>query len=134
MRKPVLSNYLCALAVVLVPASVFLASTRSSIPLYILCILSLLYFIRVIPCCRKRENLWMFFLVFIFSVPVNISIVRTLPIRVWYYDIFIVFLSYMVLLTAEEIILGYITRLIWPMQHKMLYYEEEELRREEKER
>ncbi len=124
--KAVNSLFLYISAAILMPMAVILATTHRSVVYYLLFAVSLLCFVKIVPFARSRENLWMFFLVFVFSIPVNVSIVRTLPIGVLFYDVFRVCLVYVVLITVEEIVMGYITRVLWPRQHKMLYYEEKE--------
>ncbi len=112
-----------ALGAVLFSISLF------SIPLMALSVLFLFVLVRVLPWCRKRENLF----IFIYSVgvvtPINIVIIRSLnwtdfldngfQIVLWS------LLSFFMLFAVEEIVLGIITRFIWKKQYKLPEFDEE---------
>ncbi len=80
--------------------------------------------VHVLPFCKKRESLYMFSYCAFTMIPINILMIRVvIPIllpdesalrgAMWSVILFIVFLS------VEEIILGILTRLLWPRQYKV---------------
>lgn len=87
--------------------------------------------VHVLPFCRKRENLYMFTFCALTMIPINILMIQAvspflfsdesaLRVTMWSVILFFVFLS------VEEIILGVLTRLIWPRQYKLPTFEEDE--------
>lgn len=83
-------------------------------------------FVWLVPICKHKENLWMFILVAIASVPINILVI--------YEAIFVGLLTetpivakflwgvllYCVVFSVEEIVFGLVTRIIWRKQYKLL--------------
>ena len=93
---------------------------------YLLMPVLLLLFVKAMPICRKRENLWMFFLVAVCSVPINLSLIfRYVLIDRTVLRLIIRPTVYFLLLSVEEVLMGYITRTIWVRQYKLPYYEQE---------
>ena len=89
---------------------------------YVLAAISLIFFVKVMPFTKKRENLWMFFLVSICSVPINTSLIfRYITIDIVLWCLLLRSMVYLLLLSLEEIIMGYITRLLWVRQYRVLY-------------
>ena len=81
--------------------------------------------------CRKRENLYVFLYSAFTMIPVNILMIRAVnpilfsgesALRV----ALLSFILFFVFLSVEEIILGVLTRLIWPRQYKLPTLEEDE--------
>lgn len=75
---------------------------------------------------RKFENLYMFILVFLTSIPINIkAVIQILTLDLWigellFLNILRFFVLYSLLLTVEELMFGYITRRIWKNQRKLI--------------
>ena len=100
------------------------AAMRHTILEYVLAAAALLFFVKVMPFCRRRENLWMFFLVAVCSIPMNTSLmIRYIqPYRLVLRLLLRSFL-YLLLLSVEEIVMGYITRSLWVRQYRLPYSE-----------
>ena len=81
----------------------------------------LLFLALLLPCADRRENLWMF----VFSIPTLIPL--TLRILYLMRDVLLdsngfvnallCIFAFLVLMSAEELILQYVTRLIWKKQY-----------------
>jgi hypothetical protein len=97
-----------------------------SLILMVLAVLAHFGALRLTPVCKRRESLWMFLLVALSTIPLNLHLLAE------YGDLVgvsrnsgIIALSllsiiwYDVLLSVEEIIMGIITRLIWKKQYKL---------------
>lgn len=88
-----------------------------------LSIVAVFFCISICPPCRKHENLWLFVLAGISTIPANIEISifacgcfsylwgESPMLRIIYFP-----LAYAILLCIEEIILGIIGRFIWKNQ------------------
>lgn len=98
-------------------------------------VLSMFVLVGTLPFCRKRENLWMFVLTAICSIPVNWFLLTNFEI--WKNVLYsggesriltkIVIVEYMMVLTGvEEIILGLLTRMLWRKQYKLYIPVDEE--------
>lgn len=82
-------------------------------------------FVWLVPICKHKENLWMFILVAIASIPLNIKmcnmafvgLLAEMPILVKFLW---VVLLYCILFSVEEIVFGFVTRVIWRKQYKLL--------------
>ena len=98
------------------------AAMMHTIPVYVLLAASLLFFVKVMPFCRKRENLWMFFLVAVCTVPMNVSIIIGFT-GTFRFILRLLFcpLAYLVLLSVEEIIMGCTARRLWHRQYRLPY-------------
>lgn len=96
---------------------------------YVLIVSVIFLFILVafLPVCEKRENLWMFVFSSVSLFPANISfsvlISQWAENRLYLDSVFmktIVFLIALhILFCMEQIILGFITRLLWRRQYKV---------------
>lgn len=100
------------------------AAMLQSILGYVLLAVALLIFVRVIPCARKRENLWMFFLVAVFSVPMNITLIFKYIQSYGLWCFLLRSSAYLFLLSFEELIMGAVTRRLWTRQYRLPYSEE----------
>lgn len=81
-------------------------------------------FVKLMPKCKYCENLWMFFLTAVVSGPINIHAVffiqsEYLEDQIIIYKIPICILLFIILLSAEEITIGTITRFFWRKQYKL---------------
>lgn len=96
-----------------------------SVLLFILFVLAHFIIMGIVPAFRKRENVWMFILVAVTSIPINIFILLQLNrIDMLFNSLFVLgvlrcVLYYSVLFSIEEIIMGLITRLLWKKQYKI---------------
>lgn len=104
--------------------------------LTIISILTIFFCIGACDVCRKRENLWLFVLVGISVVPVNLVMSMYVSDYLGYlwngsFIMKIIYFSliYAVLFCLEEIILGIIGRIIWKNQYSVWAnaYEQEEI-------
>ena len=86
--------------------------------------------VRILPFCRKRENLFMFVYSAAALVPINVFLLRVCnireliglsPIRVFTFGA----IMFIVLFAVEELALGLVTRLIWGRQYALPDFEEE---------
>lgn len=90
-------------------------------------VITLFLLIAFLPICKKRENLWMFVFSSISLLPANIKF--SVPISQWaeeelYWDsafmkIILFLIALHILFCMEQIILGFITRLLWRRQYKV---------------
>lgn len=101
------------------------ARTRSLFWLVVL-IVSILFIVAVVPWCRHHENMWLFVLTAIGSVPINITLTRyiiDMDIFETGFPVLGVLVTsleiYLLLLGTEEIIIGVLGRMIWKRQKTM---------------
>ena len=93
----------------------------------IISIISLFILVAFLPVCEKRENLWMFVFSSVSLLPANIRF--SVLISQWaeeelYWDsafmkIIMLLIALHILFCMEQIILGFITRLLWRRQYKV---------------
>lgn len=86
-------------------------------------ILSVLFIVGVVPWCRQHENMWLFVLTAIGSMPINISLTHYIInwgiFETGFPVLGIVVTSieiYLLLLGVEEIVIGVLGRMIWKKQ------------------
>lgn len=86
-------------------------------------ILSVLFIVGVVPGCRQHENMWLFVLTAIGSMPINISLTHYIIdfgiFETGFPVLGIVVTSveiYLLLLGVEEIVIGVLGRMIWKKQ------------------
>jgi len=103
----------------------WVAVLGKSVLIFALFVLAHFIIMGIVPGFRKRENVWMFILVAVTSIPINIFILLQLnQIDMLFNSLFILgvlrcVLYYSVLFSIEEIIMGIITRLLWKKQYKI---------------
>ena len=93
----------------------------------IISVISLFLLVAFLPVCEKRENLWMFVCSSVSLLPANIRF--SVLISQWteeelYWDsafmkIVLFLIALHILFCMEQIILGFITRLLWRRQYKV---------------
>jgi len=99
------------------------AVLKKSVLLVVLLILVHFIIIKAIPSFRKYENIWMFLMVAVSSIPINIYVLYLLnDFGIIFESIFFVGILrclyyYAALLCSQEIIMGIITRIIWKKQY-----------------
>lgn len=90
-----------------------------------LCVLSLFIIVGIVPIFKKRESLYMFILVGIAGLPINIRLSYWLVSEEFISSGFLlgnilwVALLCCVFFSVEEIVFGIVTRLIWKKQYKI---------------
>lgn len=98
---------------------------EKSVFIFIIFILAHFIIMRVIPGFKRRENVWMFILVAVTSIPINIFILMQLSrVEMLFNSLFVLgvlrcVLYYCVLFSIEEIVMGILTRLLWKRQYKI---------------
>ena len=98
---------------------------KQSVIFLLLCVLSLFVVVGAVPLFRKRESLFMFILVAIAGLPVNIGLAYWLVFESFINSGFllgdILWMAFLccVLFSVEEIAFGVITRLIWKKQYRL---------------
>ncbi len=103
-----------------------IAARTMSLFWLVVLIVSLLFIVAVIPWCRQHENMWLFVLTAIGSVPINITLTRyviDMGILETGFPVLGVLVTsleiYLLLLGIEEIIIGVLGRMIWKRQKTM---------------
>lgn len=103
-----------------------IAARTMSLFWLVVLIVSLLFIVAVIPWCRQHENMWLFVLTAIGSVPINITLTRyviDMGILETGFPVLGVLVTsleiYLILLGIEEIIIGVLGRMIWKRQKTM---------------
>jgi len=98
-------------------------------------IIIMFFLVAVLPICRRRENLWLFILCAVVSVPINYGLLTEYELLRRFFlgesagILYILnYLQFMLIFTGiEEVMVGFTGRLIWPKQYKLWFPETEEL-------
>lgn len=104
----------------------YLYSKTWSIVFLIITIVGLFAVIGFLPVCRRRENMWMFFASAIVMLPINIKLIKIivtninklLEIDFVLFQVTFSVLLFFVLISAEEVVFGVLTRIILKNQYK----------------
>ena len=103
-----------------------IAARTISLFWFVVLIVSILFIVAVVPWCRLHENMWLFVLTAIGSVPINITLTRyiiDMGILETGFPVLGVLVTsleiYLLLLGIEEIIIGVLGRMIWKRQKTM---------------
>lgn len=92
-------------------------------------------FCAINPVCRKTQNTWIYVLTMIIGIPTNVRIVDKIR-QSFYYDgekfasiknVLVVILSYLIIFSIEEVMMGIIGRMIWKRQQRIVEKEDEEI-------
>lgn len=103
------------------------AVINRSVLLAVLSVVGIYLSVAVLPCARRYENIWVFFLSMFASIPFNIKLIDVLMRWNFFENDFMLLhimrciLIYVVLFCVEEIILAAIARFIWRKQKMMLF-------------
>ena len=87
--------------------------------------LSIFVVVGISPTCRKSQSLWIFVLVAVDGIPANIFLIYNFVYLGIMGDFNFLFkmlgcvATFCIMLSIEEIVLGFIARLIWPKQYKL---------------
>ena len=102
------------------------AVLNQSVLLAVISVIGIYLSVAILPCTRRHENIWVFFLSMFASIPFNIKLIDVL-MRVSFIEndfmllqIMRCTLIYVVLFCVEEIILAAIARFIWKKQKAIL--------------
>ena len=88
-------------------------------------VLSHFVILRLVPAFKRRENLWMFLMVTLSSVPINIYILKTMYLeKIFLNETFLMTLLrgiivYLICFSVEQVVMGLITRVIWRDQYRI---------------
>lgn len=80
--------------------------------------------VAILPIFRKRESLWVFFLIFLTLAPVNVYAIVEVLCSSLFTDSFVITnilrggLLFMIGLSVEELICGLVARLLWRKQYR----------------
>lgn len=92
----------------------------------ILCILIHFLLLKIIPFFRGRENVWMFIMTAVSFIPYNVYILVGLGVgeflfySIWILGVLRCILFYITLVSIEETIMAFFTRVIWKRQKKTI--------------
>ncbi len=108
----------------LIPLVLFLICIlKNSVLCLILAIISPFIIVGAVPTFKKRENLWMFLIVAITGIPVNLLFIYFLisefGLDIILYNVLYGSLLYFVLFSIEQLLYGIIIRFIYRKQLKM---------------
>ncbi|MBE6995354.1 MAG: hypothetical protein E7429_01275 [Ruminococcaceae bacterium] len=124
MRHIITAAQLCLMAFP-VGLSLYAANTRCA-AYGVLSIAAVLAAVAILPLCRRRESIWMFFLLFLTATPLNIVIIKKI-LSTWLFEDFSLLtnifqgaLLYLIAISIEELACGFFARLIWRRQYKPL--------------
>lgn len=102
------------------------AARTMSLFWFIILIVSVFLIVVVVPWCRHHENMWLFVLTAIGSVPINLSLTHCIIDSSILKNSFPVLVRvvtsveiYLLLLGIEEIVIGVLGRIIWKKQKAM---------------
>ena len=100
----------------------WLAERNGSPFLGIVSILAIYLVVALLPYTKRHENIWIFLLSSIYNIPINIRLISTLG-REFILEGEVVLLHlmryvliYVIVFCVEQIVLGFIARLIWRRQ------------------
>ena len=102
------------------------AVIKRSFILMILCILIHFLLLKIIPFFRGRENVWMFIMTAVSFIPYNLYILVGLGVgeflfySIWILGVLRCILFYITLVSIEETIMAFFTRVIWKRQKKTI--------------
>ena len=103
-----------------------IAARTMSLFWFVVLITSVLFIVGGVSWCKEHENIWLFLLTAIGSVPINISLTRNIIVLGIFETGFPILGTvvtsieiYLLLLGLEEIIIGVLGRMIWKKQKAM---------------
>lgn len=126
MKTKIVRNSLGFVFSVLPSVISLVAVINRSVLLAVLSVIGIYLSVAVLPCARRYENIWVFFLSMFASIPFNIKLIDVLMRWNFIGNDFMLLhvmrctLIYVVLFCVEEIILAAIARFIWKKQKAIL--------------
>lgn len=92
---------------------------------FVIAFLSLFLMIKITAFTKNNESLWVFFILFIVTIPINIQITYKI-MKYCFEDLNLLFATvyriviFQALLSIEEIVAGVIARILWPRQEDLI--------------
>ena len=122
MKRKIPTRWSCPMAVAAIFAAPIATVMQHIVIGYVMMAAALLFFVKVVPFCRKWENMWMFFLAAICFIPMNIYLIfRYIMVEGLMWRLMFRSSAYFLLFSTEEIIMGAITRRLWILQRRLPY-------------
>ena len=111
----------------MLPAGIALyAATTKSVLFAFLSIAAVFIVVAILPLCRRRESIWVFFILFLTATPLNVTIIIEI-LTSWLFEDSLILtnilrggLFYLIALSIEELACGFFARLIWRKQYKAI--------------
>lgn len=124
LKKNVWQYFLLAFPFALAIIAAFKAS-----PIISIIAMALVFFdVVILPVCKNNQNAYMFFLTAVTATPINIRIIihfignrESVPERL--ISVLVGLLAYFMLFSIEEIIMGIVTRFLFPKQESFDCFE-----------
>ena len=115
------------LCLMMLPFGVALyAVTTQSVLFVLLSIAAVFIVVAILPLCRRRESIWVFFILFLTVTPINVTLIIEM-LTSWPFEDSLILtnilrggLLYLIALSIEELTCGFFARLIWRRQYKVI--------------
>lgn len=115
------------LCLVMLPVGIALyAVTTQSVLFALLSVVAVFVIVGILPLCRRRESIWVFFILFLAATPLNVTIIIEI-LTSWLFEDSLILtnilrggLFYLIALSIEELTCGFFARLIWRRQYKAI--------------
>lgn len=99
-------------------------------PLALVAVVGVFIVVAIFPLFRRRESLWIFFFVMLTVTPINLAVIDELLNSFLFEDSFLLTniirgsLIFTIALSIEELVCGFVARLIWKKQYKAVMLQE----------
>ena len=111
----------------MLPAGIALYAATTKLVLFaFLSIAAVFIVVAILPLCRRRESIWVFFILFLTATPLNVTIIIEI-LTSWMFEDSLLLtnilrggLFYLIALSIEELACGFFARLIWRKQYKAI--------------
>ena len=115
------------LCLTILPAGVALYAVNTRSVLFaILSVVAVFVIVATLPLCRRRESIWIFFILVLTATPINIAVIIEV-LSSWMFEDSLLLtnilrggLFYLITLSIEELVCGIFARLIWRRQYKAI--------------
>ena len=113
------------LCLMMLPVGIALyAATTKSVLFALLSIVAVFIVVAILPLCRRRESMWIFFILFLTATPLNVTMIFEI-LTSWLFEDSLILtnilrggLFFLISLSIEELACGFFARLIWRKQYK----------------
>lgn len=113
------------LCLMMLPISIAVYAVKSrSVLLALLSVVAVFTMVAILPLCRRRESMWIFFILFLTATPLNVTLIVEI-LTSWLFEDSLILtnilrggLFYLIALSIEELTCGFFARLIWRKQYK----------------
>ncbi len=124
LKRTMIAIQLCLM---MLPVGVALyAVTTQSVLFALLSIAAVFIVVAILPLCRRRESIWVFFILFLTVTPINVTLIIEI-LTSWLFEDSLILtnilrggLLYLIALSIEELTCGFFARLIWRRQYKVI--------------